>query len=240
MSGTPPPLANDAALFLDFDGTLTHIQENPATVFLPDGGADVLLRVAKQLNGALVIISGRDIRDLATRTPSTLWRIGGHGLDVCAPGEDPAAVAHEPPETLTAALQSIVASFKSVRLEQKGAVFAIHYRAAPEIGDALHEELQQSVAAYPEYRLEHGKMVFELKPPGASKGEALTSMMRATPFAGRTPLIVGDDTTDEAAMIAAIKMGGAAIKVGDGESAARLRFDNPDAVWEWLKEAANR
>ncbi|HAQ87243.1 MAG TPA: trehalose-phosphatase, partial [Pseudomonas sp.] len=43
-----------------------------------------------------------------------------------------------------------------------------------------------------------GKCVFELKPRGASKGEVIRTFMQEAPFAGRTPVFIGDDLTDEA------------------------------------------
>lgn len=84
---TLPSLSPDHALFLDFDGTLTDIQDDPDTVVLPQGGAEALVALSARIGGALAVISGRDVTDLQTRVPQELWRIGGHGLDVASPGE---------------------------------------------------------------------------------------------------------------------------------------------------------
>ena len=42
-----------------------------------------------------------------------------------------------------------------------------------------------------------GKFMFEVKRPGVSKGEAVRALMEQAPFAGRQPVFVGDDVTDE-------------------------------------------
>jgi trehalose 6-phosphate phosphatase len=54
--------------------------------------------------------------------------------------------------------------------------------------------------------------------------------MREEPFLGRTPIFIGDDTTDEEAFIAAQDLGGVGIKLGDGETAARMRIPNVASV----------
>ncbi|HXI86100.1 MAG TPA: trehalose-phosphatase, partial [Parvularculaceae bacterium] len=60
----PPLLAPENALFLDFDGTLAPIGDDPHAVTLPDDVACAIEGAAAFLSGAAAIISGRDIRDL--------------------------------------------------------------------------------------------------------------------------------------------------------------------------------
>ena len=83
-----------------------------------------------RLDGAVVLLSGRDVRDLARRTPATVWRAGGHGLETVAPGDPPPEPPPPPPETILAPLRA-AATLPGVRLELKGPVAALHYRAAP-------------------------------------------------------------------------------------------------------------
>ena len=59
-------------------------------------------------------------------------------------------------------------------------------------------------------------MVVEVKPAAAHKGAALRRLAAAPPFAGRRPLMIGDDTTDEDAIAAAQDLGGLGVKVGQG------------------------
>ncbi len=232
----PRPLSRSDALFLDFDGTLAPIQADPFSVALPAHGASTLLGLAEALGGALAVLSGRDIRDLGGRIPHCLWRAGGHGLDICAPGEALPENDRSAPAPLLAALKPVIEGLPGVRLEPKGEVLAVHYRGAPQHADKLAGQLSRAVETVASYRLQHGKMVFELKPEHANKGHALERMMQDVPFCGRRPVMVGDDTTDEDAMRAALALGGVAVKVGDGETVAPFRLSDPAAVWNWLEE----
>lgn len=236
---TEPELTTRHALFLDFDGTLAPLQDDPDTVVLPVGGADQLRTLAKDLDGALVLISGRSIQDLSARTPNDLWRAGGHGQDICRPGESAATSADDAPIELREAVSREVQQHDGVRIENKGRVIAVHYRQNPSVGPTLATSLSNISDEADGYAFQRGKMVIELKPRGANKGLALKSIMTQAPFEGRLPIMVGDDTTDEDAMKAAQELGGLGIKVGAGETCARYRFDDTDSVWNWLKGQLN-
>ncbi len=162
----PLRLGPGDALFLDFDGTLAEIGPDPDAIWIPDATHQDLETLAGRLGGALAILSGRDLRDLARRTPAGVWRLGGHGLEVLPPGEAPPAAAARPPGTLLA-LVGEVAGRPGVRLEVKGAVVAIHYRAAPEEGPACLAAAEAAAQAVPGYVMQAGKMVVEVKPAEA-------------------------------------------------------------------------
>lgn len=232
---TPPSLTQDHALFLDFDGTLAPIQDDPDTVCLPDGLGEVIVGLQDRLGEAVVIISGRDIRDLSSRVPGDVWRAGGHGLEICAPGESPADLQQPAPPALTHALDAIVHGLDGVRLEPKGPVIAIHYRKAPHLGPSLESRLKDAIAGIDGYKLQSGKMVFETKPESANKGKAVERMMQHPAFRGRLPVMIGDDTTDEDAFLAVQALGGFAIKVGEGDTAAAWRLDSPKDVSDWIR-----
>lgn len=234
-----PVSVGATALFLDFDGTLAPLQDDPDTVALPSGGEDILLRLHTLFGGALVLISGRDIRDLSSRTPQALWRAGGHGLEICAPGEAPKPDREAIAPSHRAAVDGIVQAFDGVRVEDKGPVLAIHFRQNPSAETPLVAALSDLAEQIDGYKAQHGKMVIELKPERANKGHALAALMKKPPFAGRIPVMVGDDTTDEDAMAVATSLGGYGIKVGDGATLARYRFVDTRAVWDWLRSIAN-
>ncbi len=222
------------ALVLDFDGTLAELGPDPDAIYLPEATSANLGRLANQLQGAVAILSGRDLRDLAARTPPTVWRLGAHGLEVLAPGEPMPPAPPPPPEVLLMELAEVIAR-PGVRLEIKGPVVALHYRAAPEAGPACLAAAAAAATAVPGHVVQAGKMVVEVKPAGAHKGAAVVSLWRHPPFAGRRPVMMGDDATDEEAMRVALDLGGVAIKVGPGESVALLRATDPAAVRAWLE-----
>ncbi len=227
------------ALFLDFDGTLAEIGPDPAAIRLEDGMTATLADLAARLGGALAILSGRSLRDLAARTPSTVWRVGAHGLEVAAPGAETHIGSEPPPERVLAPLRRVEAAFGGVTLEMKGGVVALHYRAEPTAKDACIEAARQAAAAVPGYVVQQGKMVVEVKPEAANKGESLKALCAAPPFAGRRPVMIGDDATDEDAIGAALALGGVGVKVGAGETAAPLRAADPGEVRAWLRREAS-
>jgi trehalose 6-phosphate phosphatase len=232
-------LGPDDALFLDFDGTLAEIGPDPDAIRLDPGTAAELGRLAERLGGAVALLSGRDLRDLALRTPATVWRAGGHGLEIAKPGEAVPPPSGRLPEAALEPLRRAAAP-AGVRLELKGPVAALHYRAAPEAEPACLAAAEAAAATRPGLVWQPGKMVVEVKPADAHKGAALRRLAAAAPFAGRRPLMLGDDATDEDAIEAAQALGGVGVKVGPGPTAARLRAPDPAAVRAWLAREAAR
>ena len=183
--------------------------------------------------GHLRAYLSRDLRDLAARTPSGVWRLGGHGLETLPPHARPGPSPPPPPEALLAPLRK-AALLPGVRLELKGPVAALHYRAAPDAGPACLLAAETAARLAPGHVAQAGKMVVEVKPASAHKGTALRRLMILPPFAGRRPIMLGDGTTDEDALAEALALGGLAIKVGPGPSAARLRSPDPASVRAWI------
>lgn len=227
------------ALFLDFDGTLAELGPDPDAIVLPAGTPEALAGLSARLGGALALLSGRDIRDLAARTPDGLWRLGGHGLESMAPGASPPPVPAPPAEAVLAPLRAAT-TIAGVRLELKGPVAALHYRAAPAAEEVCLAAARAAADRAPGLVAQAGKMVVEVKPAAAHKGTALRRLMQIEPFAGRRAVMLGDDTTDEDAIAAAQELGGVGVKVGAGPSVARLRTPSPATVRAWLGREARR
>ena len=227
----PLPLTREDALFLDFDGTLAPLQDDADAVSLMPRQLDTLHNLHHALDGAICLISGRDLDDLKVRSPDGLVRVGNHGLRrEGVPGGRHA----ERPKNLTDGMQGLADAHNGVRLERKGAVLALHYRDAPSRGEALDKEVRALTDAEDGYKTEHGKFVIEAKPVAASKGRALAEIMARPPFHGRRPVMLGDDTTDEPAFACAQALGGFGVKVGNGASRARYRLDAPSDVFAFL------
>jgi len=86
----------------------------------------------------------------------------------------------------------------------------------------------------------NARRAIELKAPGYDKGRAVIAFLSVPPFLGRTPIYVGDDTTDEAGFTAVSSRGGFAYSVGRRRPGARGVFARPSDVRDWLADFAER
>jgi trehalose 6-phosphate phosphatase len=121
--------------------------------------------------------------------------------------------------------------------EHKGYSMALHYRLAPQLAGAAHAVVREAARAVGEgVEVQRGKMVAELKPAGHDKGRAIEAFMKERPFAGRVPVFLGDDLTDEHGFRVVERLRGHSIKVGPGTTAARYRLTNPAAARAWLQD----
>jgi trehalose 6-phosphate phosphatase len=236
---SPPKLTLTAALFLDLDGTLAPLAPTPDAVPFDAHRAQVLTRLEAAMGGALAVISGRtvhDVRRILGPAPGAVAAV--HGLVRCWPD---GAVVQAPPgpglAIARAALEDFVRQTTGLILEDKTLSLALHYRRAPDLKPAV-VEIADRLAAETGLVRQDGVMVCELRSPGPNKGEALAAFMRTAPFAGRRPIMVGDDLTDEHGFEAAVADGGFGVLVGAPRpSAAAYRLEDADAVLDWLGEA---
>lgn len=238
----PRPDPRSSALFLDFDGTLIGFADDPAGVAVPADVRRLLERLAAATDGATALVSGRRIEALdELLAPARLPVAGLHGLERRnATGR--VHLSGAPPDLAHSALGERLKAFAhahpGVLFEDKGLAVSLHYRAAPGHAHAVHA-LARALAAElgPDLTLLEGHSVVEIKPAGADKGTAIAAFLDEAPFAGRTPVFVGDDVTDEHGFAIVNARGGLSVKVGTGPSAARARLAGPLDVRAWLWEA---
>ena len=221
-TATPP-----IAVFTDFDGTLVEIADAPDGVSVADELRDRLTQTIDACDQAFAVITGREIDDVDRYlAPLHLPIAGAHGAqrrraDGTLEGPDRAIVeaARQIAETIT----PLARSHNGLVVEAKHGAVALHYRLAPALAEACRFAMEQAVKAHEGFRLMAGKMVYEARPIGTDKGTALRAFMDEKPFAGRVPIFVGDDVTDEDGFRAAQDLGGVGIKIGEGDTIARLR-----------------
>jgi trehalose 6-phosphate phosphatase len=238
---SPPPTSLDgAALFLDFDGTLVELADTPDSIHVAPHLPLLLKRLAARLDGRLALISGRAIRDLERHLACDgIALSGSHGLELRT--SDGSHVPLAQPRGLDEAREqarAFAAARPGLLLEDKPFSVALHYRRAPE-REAEVQAFMERLAGTTGLQVQLGKMVAELRPPGADKGDALRALMLEPPFAGARPLFVGDDVTDEDAFQAATALGGGGVLVGPSRpTAARWRLGGVPQVAAWLEELA--
>ncbi len=225
------------ALFLDFDGTLVDIVERPDAVVVPPSLPPLLGRLRDRFGGAVAVVSGRPVEELDRwLAPERLPVAGLHGMEWRV---DDGVERLRPLPALDEIRDQIDASglaARGMRVEDKGLSIALHYREAPDLRDRVISLANAATRPFPELTLLDGKMVVEIKPRAASKASAVRRFMDVEPFAGRVPVFVGDDVTDEDGMSAAIAAGGSAVKVGEGNSVAENRLQSPADVHRWLAD----
>lgn len=234
----------DLALFLDFDGTLLDVAPTPDAAVAPGGLARLLAELSASLGGALALISGREIADLDFRLEPFRGRAAGvHGAEIRFDPErqaSPQAAALDP--AVLADVRRLAGFESGVLIEDKGASIAVHFRAVEAAKPRLERELADYVAASRgTLRLLRGIKVFEILNGGFSKGEAVARLMADPPFAGRRPVMIGDDRSDVPAMLACAARGGFGFTVaGEHFRADEADFAGPEAVRLWLGELAAR
>ena len=230
----------DPALFLDLDGTLLEFALDPATVRLPDRVHWILEQLPRATRGAIAFVSGRTLADLDRLLGHGRFPVAAvHGLKRRdAEGRLSSAVADEAGfDRMHEIMTQIRNEFPQTSLEHKGVALALHYRACPGLEATLVERVERGLNGMASgLKLLRGKMVLEVRPVGADKGTAISAFMREPPFAGRTPVFIGDDVTDEDGFREVNQRGGVSVKVDVGPSCASYRLKDTDAVIDWLEE----
>src|SRR5918998_3048876 len=251
------PLRRDperSAVLFDVDGVLAPIVSQPDDAHMPETTRRPFIEVARKY-GTVACVSGRRASD-ARRIVAlgSIAYLGNHGSEVLRPG----AIAPEADRELqawTRRVQSFMRDAYSdelrrlrVRLEDKEAIAALHWRGVPDEEGA--EEAIRAVAADAEsagYRTHWGRKVLEVRPPvRIDKGAGIVGLLRDSDLAAA--LYVGDDMTDVDAFRGLgelVEMGrlGVAVRIGvrSDEGPAELAeeadamVDGTDGVRELLK-----
>lgn len=229
------------ALFLDVDGTLLEIAATPDRVRVPSALRNTLQLACERVQGAFALLSGRSIAELdALFAPGMFVASGLHGLEVRLPSGRVIRSDINPAvfDRARQWLRMLQNENRGLLLEDKGLALAMHYRLAPRLEwevrgvmDELATELGRDFVVRP------GKFVLEIMPRGFDERSAIELFMKQPEFAGRIPVFVGDDPTDEVGFEAVNEMGGHSIRVGNlEETAARYRFSNVSTVVAWLRD----
>jgi trehalose 6-phosphate phosphatase len=239
---TDDPALSTLALFLDVDGTLLEIASQPQAVSVPDDLRARLRALYLASGGAVALVSGRAITDLDTLfAPLALPSAGLHGFERRgASGDYRRRPAPSAPALAAArdAMTRLAGQHSGLLVEDKQFALALHYRDAPQAEDAAVSAMRELAARLgTELELQRGKMVIELRPVGASKADAVAAFLGEVPFAGRRPIFIGDDLTDEPAFEFVNRSEGLSVVVGAARpSAARAHLPNVAAVHDWLAQ----
>ena len=218
-----------------------RIAERPDLVAVTPAVRNVVERLAAATEGALAIVSGRPLVEIdGFLTPLVLPGAGSHGAErrdyrgMDVPLDRGATALDGAGERIRAHAEA-----HGLLLEEKSGGYAVHFRAKPDLEEPTRALVSAIAAADEGLRVIHGHMVAELSLAGVDKGAALDAFMGEKPFAGRVPVAIGDDTTDEDAFRAARARGGLGIRIGGTETCAQARFEDIDALHDWLTISAD-
>lgn len=229
-----PPVVDRPLFFLDYDGTLAPIVDDPEAA-VPHPRAPELLRLL-EAEYPLWIVTGRDLQALSSFLDQPLRAIGLHGAQQGIIGESVEHLMSSDAAQALARLRDSVPSLDGVQVEEKDQAFAVHYRQAAD-QEAARQRLRNWLDTAPD-ALEAiwGKDVVELRPQGLTKGTAVRRIAEEHPDC--TPVYLGDDVTDEDAFEVLQNLGRRSItvKVGAGETWAAYRLAGPDAVMDYLEQ----
>jgi trehalose 6-phosphate phosphatase len=237
------PNLDECALLLDIDGTILDLAPTPREVWVPPTLRRTLVRLFDRCGGAVAFVSGRPLSDIdLIFAPLQLPAIGGHGAEFRPQmgGETIAALAQPLDRALKRKLAMIAEAGPGILLEDKGYSLALHYRLAPDKEHLVRDAVAAILAEFPQDSVEvlPGKFVVEIKQGGINKATAVLELMKHKPFAGRHPIFIGDDTTDEVVFDIIPDLDGLAFSVGRRVKGVADCFDDPASVRNWLARIA--
>ena len=238
-------------LLLDYDGTLAPIAPRPELAVLPAAARRVLADLSVHPRFRPGIISGRGLSDLRERVdvPGIIYA-GNHGLEIIGAGEDfvhPQAAGLRPTlARVGSELQSRLAGYPGVLVEDKGLTLSVHYRQTDTaLVPPVERTFDDVVSAAPVgLKVTRGKMVLEVRPDVAwGKGNAIAKLMEgytegyirgyeAGNGVSPLPVFFGDDLTDEDGFEVVQAVNGIAVFVGPARqpTKAAYRVDSPAEV----------
>ncbi|KAI5066838.1 hypothetical protein GOP47_0017366 [Adiantum capillus-veneris] len=253
------------AVFLDYDGTLSPIVEDPECAFMSDEMRNAVKEVAHLFPTA--IITGRSREKVYEFVQlSELYYAGSHGMDIMGPVEgcngfkaqgtkawdekgnemvlfQPASEFMHVMNEVFKLLEKKASKIPGAKVEHNKFCISVHFRCVKEESWlALAEQVQHVLNAYPNLRLTQGRKILEIRPSIAwNKGKALDYLLRALGLISRNdvfPIYIGDDRTDEDAFkVLTRRKTGLGIIVSNNvkETNAVCSLREPDEVLEFLR-----
>nr|GMC52541.1 probable trehalose-phosphate phosphatase H [Ipomoea batatas] len=182
-------------MFLDYDGTLSPIVEDPDKAFMTKEIFNSSRDVAKHFPTA--IVTGRCRSKVYKFVKlSELYYAGSHGMDIKGP------VKGHNYEKVYKALLGKTKSIPGAKVENNKFCLSVHYRCVEEKNwNELGEQVKSVLKGYPELRLCQGRKVLEVRPIIKwDKGKALEFLLESLGYANSDdvlPVYIGDDRTDE-------------------------------------------
>jgi trehalose-phosphatase len=238
------------AVFLDYDGTLTPIVEDPDRADLAEAMRAAVAELARTVT--VGIVSGRDLEDLRRRVGlDSVFLAGSHGFDIAGPKAWRETLQKGTEflpdlEAAEGALRQHIQPIEGVVVERKKFSITVHYRMVrqADVGRVV-AGVDRVLELHPRLAKGHGKKVIRIQPAiDWHKGHAVDWLLGRLELDREKvlPLYVGDDITDEDAFRSLAGRGiTVAVRDGARRTAADFALEGPDDVRRflaWLRENA--
>ncbi|XP_042397385.1 probable trehalose-phosphate phosphatase 6 isoform X2 [Zingiber officinale] len=200
-------------MFLDYDGTLSPIVDDPDSAFISETMRAAVKEVAKCFPTA--VVSGRcrsKVYDFVKLTE--LYYAGSHGMDIKVPegtkyNKKKKAVLFQPASEFLPIMNEVhktlsekTRTIPGAKVENNTFCVSVHFRCVDEKRwGLLVEQVRAVLKEHPELRVTQGRKVLEIRPSIKwDKGKALEFLLETLGFAdcqSVVPVYIGDDRTDE-------------------------------------------
>ncbi|XP_051130025.1 probable trehalose-phosphate phosphatase F [Andrographis paniculata] len=212
-------------MFLDYDGTLSPIVDNPDRAFMTNEMRSAVQGVAKHFPTAIISGRSRDkVHDLVGLTE--LYYAGSHGMDIMFPAGDTVSKDHlncvkstdvqgnevtlfQPAREFLPMIDEVYRTFLDITKDIEGTkvenhkfCVSLHYRNVDENSwPVIVEHVHGILKNYPRLRLTHGRKVLEIRPViNWDKGRSVEFFLESLGYTNDSdvlPIYIGDDRTDE-------------------------------------------
>lgn len=252
-------------VFLDYDGTLSPIVEDPERAFMSTEMRASVKDLASCFPTA--VISGRSRPKVYEFVQlAELYYAGSHGMDIMGPAKcsdgfrvkgtksrdkkgnevvlfQPASEYLPLINKVYTALIETTKLVKGAKVEHNKFCVTVHFRRVKEKHwEALAERVGNVLKDYPSLNLTHGRKVLEVRPSISwDKGKAVDFLLKSLGFKDTSdvfPLYLGDDKTDEDAFrtINGAKHGCSILVSSVAKSTdAKLSLQDPSEVMLFLR-----
>eukprot|EP00899_Mesostigma_viride_P004742 jgi/Mesvir1/14269/Mv09700-RA.1 len=254
-------IGRQLAVFLDYDGTLSPIVENPDMAFMSDEMRSAVRQVASQFPTA--IVSGRGREKVANFVQlEELFYAGSHGMDIAGPLPETVSLWNQMPsmgpavrfqpaleyaaiaDSACSHLRSRLRHIPGAYVEHNVYCLSVHLR---QVDPRYWEEMRQAVAdviaaSDGVLRGMTGRKVLEVRPNISwNKGMALEFLLESSGLSSRddvTCIYLGDDRTDEDAFRVLADKGygfGVLVSSVPKDTCAKYSLRDPAEVCRFLK-----
>ncbi|KAL8478961.1 hypothetical protein ACS0TY_030739 [Phlomoides rotata] len=242
-------------MFMDYDGTLSPIVDDPDRAFMPEPMRATVRKLARYFPTAIVTGRCRDKVYSFVRL-AELYYAGSHGMDIKGPSKGfkhnkgGESVLFQPASEYLPMIDEVYKTLLEVTRDTPGAkvennkfCVSVHFRCVDEKKwSELAKQVGLVLEGYPDLRLTEGRKVLEIRPTIKwDKGKALEFLLESLGYANCAdvfPIYIGDDRSDEDAFKVLREKGqgfGILVSKTPKDTSASYSLQEPSEVMAFLR-----